>query len=730
MSKKIWIPLVGLFVIVVVAGMVLYNLIPPMSKQLPPAGGSLLVTLTNPVNGSNLTLNQETAISAEALGLQPVSALQLWVDGALWQTRQAPNASLNQFSAFWTWAPTEAGPHTLLVRALDAQGGQAQSNLVRVTANPPQDQTDEPPSPDDTTPPPSGPEVPPPSPPAGPSQAVSNSSPGKVGFWLGKNIGKFMGNQKPPQAPSLSATVNGCDIQLFIGDQSNDEYGYLVYRADPKSTDFVQVASLGAGQGTLSYTDKNLYGSLSYYVAAYNPAGQSPSNPVSLVIQDPTCLTPEWSALSLNDATLTPTQPVDKLYCYVSFNGGPWTRLPAGKDTFLTPTNGAFDLSPYLKNLPLTPNGAQLDLECWGWQGGSLQLLGKFSQKMPPQLGQPVQIDLSNIHFTALPQMTPLSGGWPDGLVPTPENLKLTGDPATCLQHGVILLFCNAVIQNKYAVFVWTPVSCWPGTACNDNLGGYNLYEVQPDKTLALRKKVNNPDQTTAAIPPPSWPDVAGTQHCFVVTAFTADTGDESPPSNTTCFEFAVLGIQKTSLSPTDTLWRYQFHDESCGQTGTHPDYFSVGDQQVVVGYEHGDHDCDIWNAIYRGAVYFDTNQIPGKLIEARLKFDYIGGQHWSADVASNEIKSCASYLMLGTNDWRGNPYGDKAMTIPAKDYMSLGSFSPDVTAVVKEWMQGTTPNYGFVLRSSQEDLTHDQGVGGCDTVYGNFRLEVTYYTP
>jgi hypothetical protein len=223
MSKKIWIPLVGLFAIVVVAGVVLYNLIPPLSQQLPSASGSLLVTLTNPVNGSNLTLNQETAISAEALSPQLVSALQLWVDGALWQTRQAPDANLNQFSAFWTWVPTEAGPHTLLVRALDAQGGQAQSNLVRVTTNPSQDQTDEPPSPDDTTPPPSGPEMPPPPPPAGPSQPVSNSSPGKVGFWLGKNIGNFMGNQKSPQAPSLSAAANGCDVQLFIGDQSNDE---------------------------------------------------------------------------------------------------------------------------------------------------------------------------------------------------------------------------------------------------------------------------------------------------------------------------------------------------------------------------------------------------------------------------------------------------------------------------------------------------------------------------
>ena len=263
MSKKIWIPLVGFFVIVIAAGVALYMLIPPLSQQLPSASGSILVTLTEPVNGSNLTLNHETAISAEALGAQPVSALQLWVDGALWQTKQASNASLTQFNAFWTWTPIKAGPHTLLIRALDEQGGQTQSNLVRVTVNPSQDPNDGQPSPDDTTPPPFGPEMPPPPPPVGPSQPVSNSSPGKVGFWLGKNIGKFMGKQTPPQAPSLSATANGCNVQLLIGDQSNDEYGYLVYRADPKPTDFVQIASLGAGQGTLSYTDKNLYGNLS-----------------------------------------------------------------------------------------------------------------------------------------------------------------------------------------------------------------------------------------------------------------------------------------------------------------------------------------------------------------------------------------------------------------------------------------------------------------------------------
>lgn len=734
MSKKIWIPLVGFFVIVIAAGVALYMLIPPLSQQLPSASGSILVTLTDPVNGSNLTLNHETAISAEALGAQPVSALQLWVDGALWQTKQASNASLTQFNAFWTWTPIKAGPHTLLIRALDEQGGQTQSNLVRVTVNPSQDPNDGQPSPDDTTPPPFGPEMPPPPPPVGPSQPVSNSSPGKVGFWLGKNIGKFMGKQKPPQAPSLSATANGCNVQLLIGDQSNDEYGYLVYRADPKSTDFVQIASLGAGQGTLSYTDKNLYGDLSYYVAAYNPAGQSPSNPVSLVIQDPTCLTPEWSALSLQDATLTPNQPVDKLYCYVSFNGSPWTRLPAVQNTFLTPTNGVFDLSPYLKNLPLAPNGAQMDLECWGWQGGSLQLLGKFSQKLPPQLGQPVQINLGNVNFKTLPQMTPLSGSWPDGPVPTPEDLRLTGDPTTCLQHGVILLFCNAVIENKYAVFVWTPVSCWPGTGCNNNIGGYNLYEVQPDKTLVLRKKVNNPDQTTAAIPPPAWPDTAGTQHCFVVTSFTSDTGEESPPSNTTCFEFANLGIQTTSLSPTDMLWRYQTNYKGCDwKAAVGPSVSPDANlpNTIVVGYEHGSPACDIWNAIFRGAVRFDPSQIPGKVASARLRFDYVSSDYYtSADMATNEIKSCAAYLMLATDDWRGNPYGDKAMTIPAKDYMSLGSGSPDVTPVVKEWLQGTTPNYGFVLRGSQENLTDDHGQNACTTVYNNLRLEVSYYTP
>jgi hypothetical protein len=734
MSKKLWIPLGGLVVIILVAGVILYTLIPPLSKQLPPEGDSTVVTLTNPVNGSSATLNQETAITAEALGSQPVSALQLWVDGALWQTKQAPNSGLAQFSAFWTWMPTEAGPHTLLVRALDAQGGQAQSNLVRVNVNPAQDQTNAQPSPDETTPPSTGPEQQPPAPPAGSSQPVSDTHPGKVGFWLGKNIDKAFGNQQAPQAPVLSATVNACNVELQIQDKSNNEFGYLVYRADPKSVDYVKVATLGAGKGTLVYTDKNLYGSLSYYVAAYNGVGQSPSNPVSLNIQDSNCLTPQWSALSLNDATLTPTQPVDKLYCYISLNSGPWTRLPAVQNTFLTPTNGSFDLSPYLKNLPLSPNGAQLDLECWGWQGGSLQLLGKFSQKIPPQLGQPVQVNLGNINFGAMPQMTPLSGGLPDGPVPTPVDFKLTGDPTTCLQHGVILLFCKAVIKDKYAVFVWTPVSCWPGNGCNNNIGGYNLYEVQPDKTLVLRKKVNNPDQTTAAISPPAWPDTAGTQRCFVVTAFTSDTGDESPPSNTACFEFAKLGIQTISLSPTDMLWRYHSHYEGCdwkAAVGPGMSPYDLPPNTIVAGYEHGAHNCDLWNAIFRGAVSFDPSQIPGKLVSARFKFDLYSTEYEVApDVATNTIKSCASYLMLATEDWHGNPYGDKPITIPAKDYTKLNSNEPDVTPVVKEWLQGTTPNYGFVLRGSQENITDNHGENACASVYNNLRLDVAYYTP
>ena len=68
---------------------------------------------------------------------------------------------------------------------------------------------------------------------------------------------------------------------------------------------------------------------LDYYVASFNAGGESASNLYTVTINDPTCLTDEWTSLGLSGGQITVSEPVDKLYCYLSVDDGPWTRIPA-----------------------------------------------------------------------------------------------------------------------------------------------------------------------------------------------------------------------------------------------------------------------------------------------------------------------------------------------------------------------------------------------------------------
>jgi hypothetical protein len=287
-------------------------------------------------------------------------------------------------------------------------------------------------------------------------------------------------------------------------------------------------------------------------------------------------------------------------------------------------------------------------------------------------------------------------------------------------------------------VLVWEQGGCWPGADCTEDVAGYNVYELTPQGEV-LRKSTEHKDQKAAVFAPPSWPEAAGSEHCFVVRGYT-ELGFESPPSNIGCYTFGQLGANKLQLYPESILWRFNRAYEDCsGNYGTGAYYPAAENPPygaIVAGYEHSTAHCDFWNIAYRGGVWFDVSQIPGSIAYARLSYDWVGGIYSPAgDVATNEQISCASNLMLGTQDWRGDPYGDQPITIPAADYTPLaggspisGGYSIDVTSAVKAWLDGSSPNYGFVLRGPQENTSGDHGNSRCASLYGNFMLEVSYF--
>lgn len=148
---------------------------------------------------------------------------------------------------------------------------------------------------------------------------------------------------------------------------------------------------------------------------------------------------------------------------------------------------------------------------------------------------------------------------------------------------------------------------------------------------------------------------------------------------------------------------------------------------QVLVGFD------DFWDpgtepfpcyekidVAYRGAVRFDLPAVP-HFVDATLHFDLLETRSPTIDLGSNT--SCAARLSIATVDW-SNGFGD---LIPAEDFVTLPPDSAagnvGVAPVVRQWLQGIRPNFGFVLVGRDEGTP--QETKACLSRYGNFRLDL-----
>ena len=414
---------VGLGVLLVggVAAFVIFG-IPDISDQLPRGSGPMVVSLSYPLNGSQLALYKPRAIQAEVVGVNPIQSLVLWVDDAVVEAKESPGGS-TQFSAEWSWIPLTEGPHLLTVRALDEEGHTVTSNPVSVTVvSVPQiveesidvplgstlesiaETTGVPPEvlvaynpdvvpgqpvpsgrqivvpaavsptpPEETSPPPvdTTPDLPEPQGPLG------TRPPSNVNFWINKNL---LGGGELPAEPRLSAHVDGCDVHLSIDDRATNEIGYFIYRHGPGSSQYDRIETLGPGiaTGVYEYVDADMAGSPDYYVAAFNAAGEVDSNLVGVSIIDDTCGGGRWLAPQFSNFTISTDAAVDAMYCYMALDNGPWVRVPSAPQSFIAPTGGVFDFTPHIPSLPTqASNSIAVNTDCWGWSGGALVNLRK-----------------------------------------------------------------------------------------------------------------------------------------------------------------------------------------------------------------------------------------------------------------------------------------------------------------------------------------------------------------
>ncbi|WKZ49001.1 MAG: hypothetical protein QY306_06490 [Anaerolineales bacterium] len=376
---------------------------------------NILVSLTDPLDGEAYPISAELSVRGEAISDHAIARMELWADGELYETYAAPEDGLGLLVHYWDWSPTTLGSHTLMVRAYNAQGQSAISNVTRIKG------IEDPgyvvitqaekgdtvaniaerygaiveevarhnPDLQETASLSAGTEV---IVPIGAPAIVMESSAGaKALMKLHQWSGGIMSGDASVAPPTLTVTGQGCAAALSIGDASDNERGFNIYRLDPDTMSFSQLTSLPVheGTGSLSHQDANLYGLYHYYVTAYDGDGESASNLVSVKIADANCA---GEPTPIESFALVPMS-VDQYYLYLSINGGEWRRFPADDFTYL---KRADDIDFGRVANALLPNfdgDISIKGETWGMVNGTATRLGTFEKSFkanqPPASSEP-----------------------------------------------------------------------------------------------------------------------------------------------------------------------------------------------------------------------------------------------------------------------------------------------------------------------------------------------------
>lgn len=366
----------------------------------------VLVSLTEPLDGEAYPVSAGLSVRAEAVSDGSISRMELWTDGELYARYNAPEDGLGLLAHSWMWAPKTPGAHTLIVRAYNDREQTAFSNTIRVEGIPdpgfiliaraeegdtvsslagrynvPVDEVlRENPGLTETASLPAGTEISiqigaplTASPPSTTAKVLMN-----LNEWAVNRRRDAPGSQAALTAPTLAISGLGCAATLSIGDASDNEKGFNVYRLDPGAMSFSKLTTLPAheGSGNVSHQDSNLYGRYHYYAAAFDDAGEAASNLVSLEVNDAGCA---GEPTTIGDLAFIPMS-VDQYYLYVAVNNGPWRRFPGDEFTYLKRSN-EMDFGQVAHALaPNLVGDISMKGEVWSMVNGTATLLGTFDK--------------------------------------------------------------------------------------------------------------------------------------------------------------------------------------------------------------------------------------------------------------------------------------------------------------------------------------------------------------
>lgn len=406
-------------------------------------GDPLHVEFLSPRPGSPATVGIPVAIQVTAFGPNPLTAIELWADGALAEAfYPSADPPPTHMPVDFVWIPPSEGTHTLVARAIDNRQGSAESSSLTLHADsralveeakggPPDDEVEAVAIGGGTGPGGAAEPLPQPAPLPGPGEAAPaiEFNPSWIPAWVG---GVFEAN--PPAAPDLAGKVEGCGVHLAIHDLSDNEDGFRLYRKLPGDKTWETIAEL-AGQSDAEYIAYSIDGATAaswFRAEAFNGKGQAVSLPLWLDGAGACSPQNDEVGTQVHLVHLASQVAADDAYCYASVGGRHWQRLPAVG--FFPAKPGGFEVDQVVAEWSSFGLGGPdtspttLDLECWGWAGGSLQALGKLHLDSFP--GSQPAFEVSGEALSALLEQAPVYhtlGG--DADFPSPDDFAIGGDP-------------------------------------------------------------------------------------------------------------------------------------------------------------------------------------------------------------------------------------------------------------------------------------------------------------
>jgi hypothetical protein len=115
--------------------LIVFSLLPGCALRGTPQTAELSVQIDSPASGMRVRSEEEMAIQSTATSPTAVSWIELWVDGELVDTAQAPTPLQPRFSAVQHWMARVPGERLIEVRAYDEKGAASSpaSIVVRVS---------------------------------------------------------------------------------------------------------------------------------------------------------------------------------------------------------------------------------------------------------------------------------------------------------------------------------------------------------------------------------------------------------------------------------------------------------------------------------------------------------------------------------------------------------------------------------------------------------------------